>query len=94
MDFAQMTFREGLRDIEACLRGSRHLYAMGIRGTVKRANLTYGNEFRKLRVFTALARVIIRKASRLYGPPDRDLPIEEISICLGFDNNRSVSVAS
>ena len=82
MAFAQMTFREGLRDIEACLRGSRHLYAMGIRGTVTRTNLAYANEFRDWRVFAALAQVLIRKARRLYGPQDRELPIEEIVYAL------------
>lgn len=78
MAFAQMTFREGLRDIEACLRGSRHLYAMGIRGSVTRTNLAYANEFRDWRVFAALAQVLIRKARRLYGPDDRDLKIDEM----------------
>jgi len=82
MAFAQMTFREGLRDIEACLRGSRHLYAMGIRGSVTRTNLAYANEFRDWRVFAALAQVLIRKARRLYGPDDRDLKIDEMVYAL------------
>jgi hypothetical protein len=82
MAFAQMTFREGLRDIEACLRGSRHLYAMGIRGTVTRTNLAYANEFRDWRVFAALAQVLIRKARRLYGPDDRDLQLKEMVYAL------------
>ncbi|MBD3297261.1 MAG: IS4 family transposase [candidate division Zixibacteria bacterium] len=82
MAFAQITFREGLRDIEACLRGSRHLYAMGIRGTVTRTNLAYANEYRDWRVFAAVAQVLIRKARRLYGPTDRDLKLNEIVYAL------------
>lgn len=47
MVFAQLTFREGLRDIEACLHSqARLLYAMGIRGTVARSNIAYANENR------------------------------------------------
>lgn len=82
MAFAQMTFREGLRDIEACLRGSRHLYAMGIRGRVTRTNLAYANENRDWRVFAALAQLLIRKARRLYGPEDRDVRLDEMVYAL------------
>ena len=47
MVFAQLTYRETLRDIEACLRSRRRvLYHAGIRGTVKRCNLAYANEHR------------------------------------------------
>ena len=46
MAFAQITFRESLRDIEACLRGCAHHYAMGIRGNITRTNLAYANEQR------------------------------------------------
>lgn len=78
MAFAQITFREGLRDIEACLRGSSHLYAMGIRGNITRTNLAYANEFRDWRVYEALAQVLIRKARRLYADQSHGLDIEEI----------------
>jgi hypothetical protein len=45
MIFAQLTYRESLRDIEACLRSRRSvLYHSGIRGEVKRCNLAYANE--------------------------------------------------
>jgi hypothetical protein len=54
MAFAQITFRESLRDIEACLQGSTHLYAMGIRGNITRTNLAYANEHRDWRVYEAL----------------------------------------
>ena len=39
MAFAQVTFRESLRDIEACLNGCRHLYSMGFRGNITRTKL-------------------------------------------------------
>ena len=60
MAFAQITFRESLRDIEACLRGCSHLYAMGIRVNVTRTNLVYANEHRDWRVSEALAQVLIK----------------------------------
>jgi len=50
MGFAQLTYRDSLRDIEACLRSRRHvLYRAGIRGEVKRCNLAYANEHRDAR---------------------------------------------
>lgn len=78
MAFAQITFREGLRDIEACLHGSNHLYAMGIRGNITRTNLAYANEFRDWRVYEALAKVLIRKARGLYAEDANGLDIEEM----------------
>ena len=51
MAFAQLTYRESLRDIEACLRAmSSKLYHMGIRGNVSRNNLAHANETRELRI--------------------------------------------
>jgi hypothetical protein len=82
MAFAQMTYRESLRDIEACLRNSSHLYAMGIRGNVIRSNLAYANEKRDWRVFADLAQVLIRKARRLYAAEDHGLDIEEMVYAL------------
>jgi len=78
MAFAQITFREGLRDIEACLRGSNHLYAMGIPGNITRTNLAYANEFRDWRVYEALAQILIRKARRLYTQDANGLDIDEL----------------
>ncbi len=82
MAFAQVTFRESLRDIEACLRGSPHLYAMGIRGNVTRTNLAYANEHRNWRVYGAFAQVLIAKARRLYAEDTIGLDIEEIVYAL------------
>jgi hypothetical protein len=78
MAFAQITFRESLRDIEACLRGCSHLYPMGIRGNVTRTNLAYANEHRDWRVYEALAQVLIRKARRLYREDSNGLDIDEM----------------
>ena len=78
MAFAQITFRESLRDIEACLQGCTHLYAMGIRGNITRTNLAYANENRDWRVYEALAQVLIRKARRLYVGESSGLDIDEM----------------
>lgn len=76
MLFAQLTYRESLRDIEACLRSQAQLlYAMGIRGSVSRSNLAYANRNRDWRVYFQLAGILIRKARKLYS---RERYIEEI----------------
>jgi len=78
MAFAQITFRESPRDIEACLRGSQHLRAMGIRGRVTRTNLAYESENWDWRVYEALAQILIRKAQRLYTADKTDLDLDEM----------------
>ncbi len=66
MAFAQLTYRESLRDIEACLRSRRRvLYHAGIRGDVKRCNLAYANEHRDARLFADVTTVLMRRAQRL-----------------------------
>lgn len=76
MVFAQLTFREGLRDIEACLRSqSKLLYAMGIRGSVAKSNIAYANEHRDWRVYFELAQILMRRARSLYM---KDRYVEEI----------------
>lgn len=82
MAFAQITFRESLRDIEACLRGCSHLYAMGIRGNITRTNLAYANEHRDWRVYQALAQILIRKARKLYANDSKALDIDEMVYAL------------
>jgi transposase len=65
--FAQLTFRESLRDIEACLRAQQpKLYHMGFRGPVSRSNLAYANEHRDWRIFAEFAQVLIGMARDLY----------------------------
>lgn len=65
--FAQLTYRESLRDIEACLRAQQSkLYHMGFRGRVSRATLAYANEHRDWRIYADFAQGLIRQARQLY----------------------------
>ena len=65
--FAQLTYRESLRDIEACLRSQRaKLYHMGFRGRISRNTLAHANETRHWRIFADFARVLIAQARPLY----------------------------
>jgi len=69
--FAQLTYRESLRDIEACLRSQRaKLYHMGFRGRISRNTLAHANQTRNWRIFADFARVLIAQARALY----RDQP--------------------
>jgi hypothetical protein len=83
MVFAQLTYRESLRDIEACLQSRRSvLYHAGIRGEVKRCNLAYANEHRDAALFAAVAAVLMRRARRLYvaAPAEPELDGELFAI--------------
>lgn len=67
MAFAQLTYRESLRDIESCLRAMQtKLYHVGIRGRVSRNTLANANEKRDWRIFADFAQVLIRTARKLY----------------------------
>ena len=67
MAFAQLTYRESLRDIEACLRAlSGKLYHMGFRGQVSRSTLADANESHDWRIYADFAQVLIRIARPLY----------------------------
>jgi hypothetical protein len=67
MTFAQLTFRESLRDIVACLRSrERRLYHLGIRGTVSRSTLADANESRDWRIYADFAQCLIADARQLY----------------------------
>lgn len=67
MAFAQLTFRESLRDIEACLRSLKNkLYHIGIRGKVSRSTLADANNTRDWRIYADFAQVLIHKARDLY----------------------------
>ena len=75
MAFAQLTFRESLRDIEACLRTHEDkLYHMGIRGGMSRNTLANANRRRDWRIYAELAQAMIRIARPLYA--DEDLGLE------------------
>ena len=71
MAFAQLTYRESLRDIEVCLRGNRSkLYHMGIRSRVARNTLAKANENRDWRIHADFAQVLIARARELYAHED------------------------
>ncbi|HND37201.1 MAG TPA: IS4 family transposase [Nitrosomonas sp.] len=67
MAFAQLTYRESLRDIEACLLANQaKLYSMGFRAPVKRSTLADANEARNWHIWEDLATLLIRRARKLY----------------------------
>ena len=78
MAFAQLTYRESLRDIEACLRVAKSkLYHMGIRSTVSRNNLAHANENRDWRIYADFAQVLIKIARELYANEDFGLELKQ-----------------
>ena len=67
MAFAQLTYRESLRDIQACLRAAHFkLYHLGIRGKVSRNTLAHANQTRDWRIYGDFAQVLIATARMLY----------------------------
>jgi len=83
MAFAQLTYRESLRDIEACLRAQqKKLYHMGIRGTVARSNLADANEHRDWRIYADLAHALIITARRLYSNEPFGIDLHQIVYAL------------
>jgi hypothetical protein len=65
--FAQLTYRESLRDITTCLLGMQNkLYHMGIRGTIARSTLADANEKRDWRIYQDFAHILIHHARKLY----------------------------
>lgn len=67
MAFAQLTYRESLRDIESCLRAmTPRLYHMGIRSNVSRSTIAYANETRDWRIYADFAQVLIGIGRSLY----------------------------
>ena len=78
MAFAQLTYRESLRDIEACLRAVQpKLYHMGIRSRVSRSTLADANEKRDWRIYADFAQVLIGIARPLYASEDFGVDLEE-----------------
>ena len=76
MAFAQITYRQSLRDIEACLRAMQpKLYHCGIRGNVSRNTLANANEHRDWRIYADFAQVLIGKARTLYANEDFGLQL-------------------
>jgi hypothetical protein len=78
MAFAQLTYRESLRDIESCLQAMRRkLYHMGISGNISRSTIAYANENRDWRIYCDFAQVLIHQARQLYSDDDFGLQLQE-----------------
>ena len=78
MAFAQLTYRESLRDVEACLRAQpSKLYHLGLRGYVSRNSLAHANELRDWRIYCDFAQALIRIARRLYAKESLGIDLSE-----------------
>jgi len=78
MAFAQLTFRESLREIETCLRAMQtKLYHAGIRGNVSRNTLARANETRDWRIYADFAAVLIQIARKLYAKDDFGVKLQQ-----------------
>jgi hypothetical protein len=87
MAFAQLTFRESLRDIEACLRSLENkLYHIGIRGKVSRSTLADANNNRDWRLYSDLAQNLIHQARSLYLDDDFGLDLDNTVYALDSTN--------
>ena len=94
MSFAQLTYRESLRDIQACLRGNQQqLYHMGFRGRVSRNTLAHANQVRDWRIYADFAHVLIGQARILYANENFGVELQQtiyafdattIDLCLSF----------
>src|SRR5213083_3089653 len=83
MAFAQLTFRESLRDIEACLSAvPNKLYHMGIRSPTARSTLADANETRDWRIFADFAQVLIQQAATLYANEPFALELQQAAYAL------------
>ena len=101
MAFAQITYRESLRDLEVCLSAqSAKLYHMGLRGPVRRSTLADANETRDWRIYAEFGQRLIAQARRLYAADDLDvdlpstvyaLDLTTIDLCLSITAVRSKS---
>jgi hypothetical protein len=78
MAFAQLTYRESLRDIECCLRAVHEkLYHIGIRGKVSRSTLSDANENRDWQIYRDFSHILIQEARELYANDDFGLELDE-----------------
>ena len=78
MAFAQLSYRDSLRDIESCLRAMQNkLYHIGIRGPVSRSTLAYANENRDWRIYADFAQCLIYIARDLYANDDFGVELNE-----------------
>lgn len=78
MAFAQLTYRESLRDIEVCLRSMQNkLYHMGIRGKISHSTLADANNSRDWRIYSDFAQILIHHARDLYLNEDFGVKLKE-----------------
>ncbi len=83
MVFAQLTYRESLRDIEACLRAQQSkLYHMGIRAGISRSTLADANQQRDWRIYADFAQSLIKIARPLYAEEDLGLELDNMIYAL------------
>lgn len=85
MAFAQLTYRESLRDIEACLRSQQtKLYHMGLHNKISRSTLSYANNTRTWHIYADFAQVLIATAKELYR--DDELGVELTNTVYALDS--------
>jgi hypothetical protein len=81
MAFAQLSYRESLRDVEVCLRAMRSkLYHMGIRSHIARSTLADANENRDWRIYADFAQILIAEARTLYAHENFGVELKEASV--------------
>ena len=81
--FAQLTYRESLRDIETCLRANgTKLYHAGLRGRVSRSTLADANRVHDWRIYADFAQVLIRQARELYAQDTLAVALEHAAYAL------------
>ena len=84
MVFAQLTYRESLRDTETCLRAVQSkLYHVGIRGRVSRSTLADAKESRDWRIWADFAQVLVGRARQLYAGENFGLALQQSAYALG-----------
>jgi hypothetical protein len=90
MAFAQLTYRDSLRDIEACLRSMKgKLHHVGFRGKVSRSTLADANEFRDWRIYADFAQVLIGIARPLYAHDSMGVDLS--TVCTRWTRPPSIS---
>jgi hypothetical protein len=83
MAFAQLTYRESLRDIEACLRSRREkLYHLGIRGRISRSTVAEANEKRDWRMYADFCQILISQARSFYINDDFGVELKDTTYAL------------
>jgi hypothetical protein len=83
MAFAQLTYRESLRDIETCLRAHQaKLYHLGIRGSIARSTMSDANESCDCRIFADFAMSLIQTARKLYASDSFAVELDQTAYAL------------